>query len=130
MASPPADRRDQPARAAAIAAAERRLRRGFGAVRRLATTAPSDNVDESADDPTLAQFCLLDPRVGAGTDDPAFDLHDDYDSAAEAGDVLPAGETTCIINADFQTTGSDEGSSVVAPVYFLFNLNDGFRTFK
>jgi hypothetical protein len=84
----------------------------------------------SQDNPKLAQFCLLDPRVGAGTDNPAFDLHDDYDSAAEAGDVLPTGETTCIINADFLTTGSDGGSSLVTPVYYLFNLNDGFRTFK
>ena len=84
----------------------------------------------SQDNPRLAQFCLVDPRVGAGTDSPAFDLHDDYDSAAEAGAVLPTGETTCIINADFLTTGSDSGASVVVPVYYLFNLNDGFRTFK
>ena len=82
------------------------------------------------DDPTLAQFCLLDPRVDADTDTPAFDLHGDYDSAAEASLVLPAGETTCIINADFQTVGSDGGASVVTPVYYLFNLGDGFRTFK
>ena len=73
MASPPADRRDQPARAAAIAAAERRLRRGFGAVRRLATIAPSDNVDGSADDPTLAQALAL-ARLDAHRLAQRFDL--------------------------------------------------------
>ena len=84
----------------------------------------------SQNDPTLAPFCLLDPRVGAGTDSPDFDLHDDYDSAAEAGDVMPSGHTTCIINADFLTVGSDSGASVVTPVYYLYNVGDGFRTFK
>ena len=82
------------------------------------------------DDPTLAQFCLLDPRVDADTDTPAFDLADDYDSAAEADLVMPDGQTTCIINADFLTVGSDGGASVVTPVYYLYNVGDGFRTFK
>lgn len=83
------------------------------------------------DNPRLAQFCLLDPRVGAGTDTPAFDLADAYDSAgAESDLVVPAGHTTCIINADFLTVGSDSGASVVTPVYYLYNVGDGFRTFK
>lgn len=83
------------------------------------------------DSPRLAQFCLLDPRVGAGTDTPAFDLHDAYDSAGFESDlVMPDTHTTCIINADFLTTGSDAGASVVTPVYYLYNVGDGFRTFK
>jgi hypothetical protein len=78
---------------------------------------------------TAAQFCLTDPRVienGA----PAFKLAEAYNSAANAYDVLPADETTCIISADFVTTGSDVDGPLVKAVYYLYNLNDGFRTFK
>lgn len=83
------------------------------------------------DDPELAPFCLLDPRVGADTDTPEFDLDDAYDSAgAESDLVMPDGHTTCIINADFLTVGSDGGASVVNPVYYLYNVGDGFRTFR
>ncbi|HVR33357.1 MAG TPA: hypothetical protein VMS74_11710, partial [Acidimicrobiia bacterium] len=90
------------------------------------------------DDPvaTLAQFCLLDPRVAAPGTDLGYVLDSRYDSAgAEAGLVLPLDEfgereSTCIINADFLTTVSVDGSSQVVAVYYLYNEGDGFRTFK
>ncbi len=75
----------------------------------------------------LAKFCLLDPR------DPnaVFDLAAPYDSELGADKVLPNGETTCIISAAFVTTGEDEeGNPLVTATYYLYNLDDGVRTFK
>lgn len=81
--------------------------------------------------PTLAPFCLLDPRVAAPGTDLGYVLDSRYDTAGtEASNVLPSGHSTCIINADFLTTGSAGGASQVVPVYYLYNEGDGFRTFK
>ncbi|HVR33874.1 MAG TPA: hypothetical protein VMS74_14335 [Acidimicrobiia bacterium] len=89
-----------------------------------------DDLLLNRDSPTLAQFCLLDPRVVAADTDLGFVLHGDYDTPADAPLVLPGTETTCIIHADFLTTGSAGGASQVVPVYYLYNVGDGFRTFK
>jgi VCBS repeat-containing protein len=79
----------------------------------------------------LTGNCLVDPRVLAGDGTTRlFDLHDDYDHPDEAHLVLPPGETTCIISAYFVVTGSDSGSPLVKAEYYLYNLNDGFRTIK
>ncbi|HSJ27868.1 MAG TPA: cadherin-like domain-containing protein [Acidimicrobiia bacterium] len=79
----------------------------------------------------LAGNCLVDPRVlAADGKTRLFDIHEDYDHPDEAYDVLPPGETTCIISAYFVVTGSETGSPLVQAEYYLYNLNDGFRTIK
>lgn len=98
-----------------------------------------DNLSDGIQE-TLAPFCLVDPRVVGTNGDPVFDLAGAYDSAAEAHLVLPTvvgsnplefTDTTCIISAEFVTVGTDEaGDPLVKATYHLYNLNDGFRTFK
>ncbi|MEX2424388.1 MAG: cadherin-like domain-containing protein [Acidimicrobiia bacterium] len=86
-----------------------------------------DNLDDEIEE-KLAKLCLEDPRVMDGG--PLFNLHADYDTAEESSEVLPEGETTCIISAEFVTTGSDDSGPLVKASYYLYNVGDGFRTFK
>lgn len=92
-----------------------------------------DDFSDGIQEDHLAPYCLLDPRIVVDGE-PIFDLHADYDSAepGEADEVLPSGETTCIISAEFSSTGQtdDNGNPLVESTYWLYNQNDGFRTFK
>jgi hypothetical protein len=83
-------------------------------------------------DERLAQFCKVDPRVVDGAGNRLFDIADAYNQAGtKAALVLPTGETTCIITAEFFTTGATSGGApLVKAVYHLYNEGDGFRIIK
>jgi hypothetical protein len=83
-----------------------------------------DKLDGS--DERFAKLCRLDPRV-MGDDGPLFELRGEYDSAEGAGAVLPEGETTCVIIAEIVTSAD---GPLVHAAYYLYNLGDGFRTFR
>jgi hypothetical protein len=62
------------------------------------------------------KYCLTDPRTGAT----GLTLASPYNTAAGAGSVLPAGETSCLIT----TTESAAGSFVV----YVYSEADGWRS--
>jgi hypothetical protein len=65
------------------------------------------------------QTCLQDPRVPG-----AFDIRDDI-SVATAATVLPAEQTSCLVDFDMSYAGSD-----IDVVHIVFNVGDGMRTYR
>ena len=78
-----------------------------------------DDILSDGISPKPMLFCLKDPRGGS---DPEFDI-------ATADNVLPAGETSCLIQTT-QSPTPDSTSPSVSRLDYVFSSVDGYRTIK